>query len=403
MNNEHRTARLALNLVNLLALCVLSVASGAALAQAYPTRQIRLVAPFPPAGSIDLVGRPLATRMQEGLGQQIVFDNRPGAGGNIGAEIIAKAPPDGYSLLMAAVTTHAISATLYTKIGYDLQKDLAPISLVANSPHVLIANPALPVKNVRELIALARARPGELSWASQGNGTASHLEQEMLKSMAKIQATHIPYKGSSPALADLFGGQVALLFDSVPAVLHHIKAGKLRALAVATSRRSNVLPDVPTVAESGLKGFAAENWFGMMAPGATPKEIIARLNSEAIKAMGTLIQKFQDQPANCVSAPPMGGPAARNSMGMPAYTAMALPRSPGAKLPTTRLALAGCISAPARPCTARQPTMPTAPADKAQPTLAPANAMTPITNDGTLPSASAARPPSATVLALARM
>ncbi len=257
-----------------------------ALAQApYPNRQIRLIAPFPPAGAVDLVGRPLAVRMQEALGQQIVFENRPGAGGNIGAELVAKAPADGYTLLMGAITTHSISATLIQKLGYDLQKDLAPISLVANSPHILVALPALPVRNVRELIALARARPGELNWASQGNGTLSHLEQELLKAMAKIDVTHVPYKGSAPALTDLFGGQVALLFDSVPAVLHHIRSGKLRGLAVATSRRSNVLPDVPTVAESGLKGFAADNWFGLMAPAGTAKEVIARLNAETVKAL----------------------------------------------------------------------------------------------------------------------
>jgi tripartite-type tricarboxylate transporter receptor subunit TctC len=263
-----------------------STLCAAAFAQSpYPNRQIRLIAPFPPAGAVDLVGRPLAARMQDALGQSIVFENRPGAGGNIGAELVAKAPADGYTLLMAAITTHSISATLIQKLGYDLQKDLAPISLVANSPHILVAHPSLPVKGVKDLIGLARARPGELNWASQGNGTLSHLEQELLKSMAKIDVTHVPYKGSAPALADLFGGQVALLFDSVPAVLHHIKSGKLRGLAVATSRRSNVLPDIPTVAESGLKGFAAENWFGLMAPAGTPKEIIARLNAETVKAL----------------------------------------------------------------------------------------------------------------------
>ncbi|MBC7778735.1 MAG: tripartite tricarboxylate transporter substrate binding protein [Proteobacteria bacterium] len=274
----------------------LALVTSTAVAQQYPGRQIRLIAPFPPAGAVDLVGRPLAARMQEALGQQIVFENRPGAGGNIGAEVVAKSPADGYVLLMAAVTTHSISATLIQKLGYDLQKDLAPISLVANSPQVLVAHPSLPVKGVRDLITLARAKPGELNWASQGNGTLSHLEQELLKSMAKIEVTHVPYKGSSPALADLFGGQVSLLFDSVPAVLHHVRSGKLRALAVATSRRSNALPDVPTVAEAGLKGFAAENWFGLMAPGGTANEIITRLNTEAVKALATpdLRKRLQD-------------------------------------------------------------------------------------------------------------
>jgi len=273
--------------IALLPAVLITVPAAPAAAQTWPARPIRLVAPFPPAGAVDLVGRPIAARLQETLGQQIVFENRPGAGGNIGAEIVAKAPADGYVLLMAAVTTHSISATLYQKLGYDLQKDLAPISLAANSPQVLVAHPGLPVKNVQDLIGLARARPGQLSWASQGNGTLSHLEQELLRSMAKIEVVHVPYKGSAPALADLFGGQVVLLFDSVPAVLHHIRGGKLRALAVATSRRSNVLPDVPTVAESGLKGYAAENWFGMMAPAAVPKEIITRLNAEVVKALAT--------------------------------------------------------------------------------------------------------------------
>lgn len=269
----------------LLPALLLAVPAAPVAAQAWPSRPIRLIAPFPPAGAVDLVGRPIALRLQETLGQQILFENRPGAGGNIGAEAVAKAPADGYSLLMAAVTTHSISATLYQKLNYDLQKDLAPISLAANSPHVLIAHPSLPVKTVQDVIALARARPGQLSWASQGNGTLSHLEQELLRATAKIDVVHVPYKGSSPALADLFGGQVVLLFDSVPAVLHHIRGGKLRAIAVATSRRSNVLPEVPTVAESGLKGYAAENWFGMMAPVAVPKEIITRLNGEMVKAL----------------------------------------------------------------------------------------------------------------------
>jgi len=267
--------------------CAMALIATAAAAQTYPSRPIRLIAPFPPAGAVDLVGRPLSGKLQEVLGQQFIFENRPGAGGNIGAEVVAKAPADGYALLMAAVTTHSISATLYQKLGYDLQKDLAPISLVVNSPQVLVAHPALPVKNITEMIALARAKPGQLSWASQGNGTLSHLEQELLKSMAKIDVLHVPYKGSAPALLDLFGGQVVMLFDSVPAVVNHIRSGKLKALAVATSRRSNVLPDVPTVAESGLKGYAAENWFGLMAPAGVPKEIITRLNAETVKALAS--------------------------------------------------------------------------------------------------------------------
>ena len=260
--------------------------SGAAHAQApFPARPVKIIVPYTPGASADMIARLISNDLANDLGQPIIVENKAGAASIIGTAFVAKAPADGYSLLMAAVTTHSISATLYQKLGYDLQKDLAPISLAANSPHVLIAHPSLPVKTVQDVIALARARPGQLSWASQGNGTLSHLEQELLRATAKIDVVHVPYKGSSPALADLFGGQVVLLFDSVPAVLHHIRGGKLRAIAVATSRRSNVLPEVPTVAESGLKGYAAENWFGMMAPAGVSKEIITRLNGEMVKAL----------------------------------------------------------------------------------------------------------------------
>lgn len=250
-----------------------------ALAQAYPAKAVRIVVPFPPSGAADLLTRAMGKKLTEVLGQPVTADNRPGAGGNIGADAVAHSAPDGYTLLMGAVTTHAVSMSLYAKLGYDLEKDLAPISLVANVPHILVANPSIPARNLAEVIAYLKAQGGKVNFATQGNGTLSHLEYELMKSMAGFTAVHIPYKGSAPALIDLLSGQVVLLFDSIPSSLPQIRAGKLRGIGVASSKRSPVLPDLPTLAEAGLPGFAADSWFGLMAPAGTPKEIIAKLNA----------------------------------------------------------------------------------------------------------------------------
>ncbi len=254
-------------------------------AQAYPAKAVRIVVPFPPSGAADLLTRALGKKLTEALGQPITADNRPGAGGNIGAEAVAHSAPDGYTLLMGAVTTHAVSMSLYAKLGYDLEKDLAPVSLVANVPHILVANPTIPSKNLAEVIAYLKAEGGRVNFASQGNGTLSHLEFELMKSMGGFTAVHVPYKGSAPALIDLLSGQVVLLFDSIPSALPQIRAGKLKGIGVASSRRSPVLPDLPTLAEAGLTGFAADSWFGLMAPAGTPKDIIAKLNGAVVHAL----------------------------------------------------------------------------------------------------------------------
>jgi tripartite-type tricarboxylate transporter receptor subunit TctC len=262
-----------------------SLAATQAAAQPYPSKPVRIVVPFPPSGAADLLTRALGKRLSDAWGQSVVADNRPGAGGNIGAEVTAKSAPDGYTLLMGAVTTHAVSMSLYPKLGYDLEKDLMPVSLVANVPHILVANPSLPVKNLVELIAYLKAQGGKVNFASQGNGTLSHLEYELMKSMGGFNANHIPYKGSAPAMIDLLSGQVVVLFDSIPSSLPQVRAGKLKGIAVASSRRSPVLPDLPTLSESGLPGFTADSWFGIMAPAGTPKDVIAKLNADIVKAL----------------------------------------------------------------------------------------------------------------------
>jgi tripartite-type tricarboxylate transporter receptor subunit TctC len=249
-------------------------------AQTYPAKTIRIVVPFPPGGATDILARAVAQKLTDAWGQAVVVDNRPGAGGNIGSELVAKAAPDGYTLEMGTVGTHAINASLYAKMPYDHVKDFAPVILVAGVPNVLVVNPSLPVSSVQELIAYAKANPGKLNFASSGNGTSIHLAGELFKVMAGVQMTHIPYKGSAPALQDLIGGQVQLMFDNLPPSLPHIKAGKLRALAVTSATRSSALPDTPTIAESGLPGFEASSWFGVLAPAGTPPAIIARLNAE---------------------------------------------------------------------------------------------------------------------------
>ena len=252
-------------------------------AQPFPTRPIRIVVPFPAGGTTDVLARAAAQKLSESLGQPAVVDNRPGAGGNIGAELVAKAPPDGYTLLMGTVGTHAINPSLYPRMPYDHVRDFAPVILVAGVPNVLVINPALPVNSVAELLAYAKANPGKLNFASSGNGTSIHLSGELFKTMTGVQMAHVPYKGSAPALQDLMGGSVQLMFDNLPSSLALIKAGKLKALAVTSLARAAALPDVPTLAESGLPGFEASSWFGLLAPAGTPQPVIAKVNSEVAK------------------------------------------------------------------------------------------------------------------------
>lgn len=260
--------------------------AGGALAQSYPAKPIRIIVPFPPVGAADILTRTISQKLTEAWGQQVIVDNRPGVGGNLGMELCAKAAPDGYTAVMSAVTTNAIGMSTYTKLGYDLERDLAPVTLVGNVPHILVAHPTLPAKNVKELIALGKAHQGELIFASQGQGTLSHLEQEMLMQMGGFKALHVPYKGSIPGLADLIPGNVQLFFDSIPSSLPHVKSGRIRALGVASSKRSPALPDVPAINES-LKGFEADSWFGLMMPAGSPRDAIMKLNAEVVKILAT--------------------------------------------------------------------------------------------------------------------
>jgi tripartite-type tricarboxylate transporter receptor subunit TctC len=266
-------------------------------AQEYPAKTIRIIVPYTPGGTADLLARTMSQKMAASLGQQIIIDNRPGAGGNIGAGLAAKSAPDGYTILMGTVATHAINPNLYPNMPYDANADFAPIILVATLPNLLVVNPSTPVKNVKELIALAKAKPGELAFASAGNGTSQHLSGELFKKMTGVDMIHIPYKGSAPALTDLLGGQVQLMFDNIPSSLPQVRAGKLRALAVTGPRRSPVLPDLPTVAEAGLSGFSITSWFALFAPAGTPAKILIRLNKEAAKAIASkeLQQQWMDQ------------------------------------------------------------------------------------------------------------
>lgn len=283
----------------------LALGASDALAQTYPTKPIRVIVPFPPVGAADLLTRTIGQKLTETWGQQVIVDNRPGVGGNLGVQIVAKAPPDGYTAVMAALTTNAIGMSTYTKLGYHLERDLAPVGLAGNIPHVLVAHPTLPAKNVKELIALGRARPGDLVFASQGQGTLSHLEQEMLKQMGGFTALHVPYKGSGPGLADLIPGNVQLFFDSIPSALPHVKSGRIRAYGVASSKRSPALPGVPAISES-LKGFEADNWFGLMMPAGTPREVIVKVSAEMVKilAMQDVKDRLLTQGAVATSSTP---------------------------------------------------------------------------------------------------
>jgi len=278
--------------IHWIAAIALGLAALSAQAQTYPTKPVRIIVPFPPVGAADLLTRTIGQKLTEAWGQQVIVDNRPGAGGNLGVEIAAKAPPDGYTAVMAAVTTNAIGMSTYSKLGYNLERDLAPVALAGNVPHVLVAHPSLPARNVKDVIALGKARPGDLVFASQGAGTLSHLEQEMLKQMGGFTALHVPYKGSAPGLADLLPGNVQLFFDSIPSALPHVHTSRIRALGVASSKRSPAMPDVPAINES-LKGFEADSWFGLLAPAGTPREIILKINGETLKILAT--QEVKDR------------------------------------------------------------------------------------------------------------
>lgn len=270
--------------------CIASLAgagAGSALAQNYPTRAVRIVVPQAPGAQSELFARLLGQKLSESLGQPVVNDPRPGAGGAIGAEVAARAAPDGYTLLMATNSTHGSNPALYSKLPYDPVRDFAPITLTVGMPYVLSVHPSLPVATLKQLIAFAKSRPGQLNYASAGNGSTHQLCGELFQSMTRISIVHVPYKGGPPATAATIGGEVSMLFNTVGSVHPNVKSGRLRALAVTTSSRADPLPDVPTMAEAGLPGFEMQSWFGLLAPAATPKPIISRLNAETIKALNT--------------------------------------------------------------------------------------------------------------------
>jgi len=275
----------------LLALAVVAVASAAsgwtpAAGQTFPTKPARLVVPFPPGGPLDAVGRLIAQQLTERWGQSVVVENKPGAGGNIGADFVAKSTPDGYTVVMGALSTHAVNPSLYARMPYDARKDFAPITRVAITPNVLVVNPAvLPVNSVRELIAHAKANPGKLSFGSGSTGSAGHLAGELLKVDAGIDMVHVPYKGAAPAMQALLAGDTQLMFDNLANAMAQVKAGKLCALAVTTAERSKLAPELPTMAEAGAPGFDISTWFGLFAPAGTPPDVVAKWNADVTRIL----------------------------------------------------------------------------------------------------------------------
>jgi len=264
----------------------LSLAPLAAQAQAaFPSKPITIIVPFSAGGTTDILARVVGLHMGTDLGQPVVVDNRAGAGGNIGGQAAARAPADGYTLFMGTVGTHAINQSLYKKMPFDPIKDFAPLSRVAMVPNLLVVNPGQPYKSVKELIAYGKANPGKINFGSSGNGSSIHLSGELFKQMTGVDMQHVPYRGSAPAVSDLLGGQISVMFDNMPSAIQHVKGGKLRALAVTTAKRSPALPDVPTIAEAGVPGYEATSWFGLLAPAGTPAPIVAKLNAAILKAL----------------------------------------------------------------------------------------------------------------------
>jgi tripartite-type tricarboxylate transporter receptor subunit TctC len=266
---------------------IAALMSFSALAQTYPTKPVRLVVPFPPGGAPDLVARSLAPKLSEELGQPVIVDNRAGAAGIIGMEIVAKSPPDGHVLVMGSAGPVAINPALHKKLSYDVARDFAPISRVTALPFLLVVHPSLPVKSVRDLLALAKAKPGQLNYGSPGNGSTTHLATELLKATTGVKITHVPYKGVAAAATDLMAGQVQILSGDLNTMLPHVNSGRMRGIAVTSERRSPLLADMPTIAESGVPGFEATGWTGLLAPAATPPAVVQRLSETVAKALAT--------------------------------------------------------------------------------------------------------------------
>ena len=281
-----------MKLVAIGALLAVALAAEHAAAQAYPVRPIRFIVPFPPGGGNDIVGRIVAQKLADGLGQSVVVDNRGGAGGTIGTELTAKSPPDGYTMLINNISL-AVNATLFTKLPYDTLKDLAPVSMVGRQPNILVVHPSVPAKSIRELLALAKAKPRQINYGSGGMGTASHLATELLKLMTQVDMVHVPYKGLGPALTDLMGGQIQLIISTMASALPQVKAGKLRPLAVTTVTRSAFFPEVPTLDEAGVAGYEFNTWYGLLVPAKTPRPVIDRLNKELAGVLDSAAVKEQ--------------------------------------------------------------------------------------------------------------
>ena len=267
------------------ALAGAGVLPGNASAQDYPNKALRLIVPFPPGGGNDILARSVGQRLAEAIGQQVIVDNRGGAGGLIGAELAAKAVPDGYTIFLASIGNLAFMPALHAKLPYDPVRDFAPLTLLATSAFIMVVNPSLPAKSVKELIALARAKPGQINYGSSGQGSSLHLTGEIFKLATSTDLVHVPYKGSAPALTDLIAGQVQIMFGTMPPTLPHVKTGKLRALGVSGTKRSVAAPEVPTIAEAGVPGFEVLNWYGIVAPSKTPAAIVQRLNGELVKTL----------------------------------------------------------------------------------------------------------------------
>ena len=281
-------------------------AGNAAHADTWPSKPIKIVLGFPPGGATDTLSRDFASKLSDELGQQVIIDNRPGAGGTIGADLVAKAAPDGYTLTIGTTSNHAIAVSLYKKLNYDPVKDFVPITMLAVSQNVVVINPSIPVNNIKELVAYAKANPDKMNFGSSGNGTISHLTGEMFNALNGTHITHIPYKGSAFVFPDLLSGQISMMYDSTISIGGLIKSGKVKALAVTGAKRSKLMPDLPTVAESGYPGFESTNFFGLFAPAGTPKDIVAKLYAASVKVLSTpeLQARFAVQGAEVVANKP---------------------------------------------------------------------------------------------------
>ena len=287
------------------ALAALAI-SAAAQPQVYPAKPLRMIVAYPPGGGTDIVGRMLAQKLSESLGQSVVVENRGGASGNIGTELAARAAPDGYTILMGNVAPNAINVSLFKDLPFDPVADFAPVSLVASTPNILVVHPSTPARTVKEVIALAKAKPGTLNFASAGVGSSSHLAGELFRILARADIVHVPYKGAGPAMVDVLSGQVQLYFATMPAAMPHVKPGKLAPVAVTSARRSQALPDLPTVAESGVPGYEASTWYGVLAPARTPSAVVARLRGDIVKILAdaALHARLADQGFDPVGSSP---------------------------------------------------------------------------------------------------